>query len=331
MESKSTEDLGSLVVAASSFPLLVYDHGDQPDNSQMVFSVADGSTRTLQIPELRNYRCLETPSGLVLIVDTASLPQTGEKMTLPVMDKALPDRCRCLLSDTITAPDCLVLVYGFRQMELLFCQVRGGNAWFSLSYDIGLYAVPPGHYFPPTKIPFTAMAAVNGKFYLVNAPEQHELGVLSLSHDPEPRMEIVNFDAPAPTIKTDVPQTVTVSYLLESSQELFLVCLFYLGCSLERIEEVGAYRMDFDTHQWCKVTDIGDRAFILGPANFAASCSAMEHGLKRGCVYLANDLLRHSNDFHIFDLMEGKREVVEPTQDVPVLSRKPFWLVPVLP
>ncbi|KAK3163985.1 hypothetical protein QOZ80_1AG0011030 [Eleusine coracana subsp. coracana] len=337
MESKSTEDLGSLAAAASSFPLLVYDHGEQPDNSQIMFSVADGSWRICQVPELRDYRCLETPNGLVLTVDTASLqsslwnPQTGEKMALPVMDKALPDRCRCLLSDTITAPDCLVLVYGFTQTELLFCQVRGGNAWFSLSYDIGLYAVPPGRSSPPTKIPFTAMAAVKGKFYLVNAPEQHELGVLSLSHDPEPRMEIANCDAPAPTIVTDALQIITLSYLLESSQELFMVCLFYVGYNFKRPEEVGAYRMDFDKHEWCKVIDIGDRAFILGPANFAASCSAKEHGLKSGCVYFAYDFMGDSNDFHIFDLMEGTCEGVEPTQHVPVLSRKPFWLVPVVP
>ncbi|KAK3160451.1 hypothetical protein QOZ80_1BG0059640 [Eleusine coracana subsp. coracana] len=281
MESTQTEVLSSL--AASSFPLLVYDHGEEPDNSQMVFSVADGSTRTLKIPELRNYRCLETPSGLVLIVDTASLqsslwdPQTGEKMALPVMDKALPDRCRCLLSDTFTAPDCLVLIYDLRQPELL--SVR----------------------------------------------------VLSLYHDPEPRLEIANFDAPMPTIVTDALQIITMSYLLESSQELFMVCLFYVHYSFERPEEVGAYRMDFDKHQWCKVTDIGDRAFILGPANFAASCSAKEHGLKSGCVYFAYDFMGDSNNFHIFDLMEGTREVVGPTQHVPVLSRKPFWLLPVLP
>ncbi|KAK3160448.1 hypothetical protein QOZ80_1BG0059580 [Eleusine coracana subsp. coracana] len=336
MESKSTEDLGSLAAAASSFPLLVYDHGDQPDNSQMVFSVADGSTRTLQIPELRNYRCLETPSGLVLTVDPATLqsslwnPQTGEMIALPAMDKALPEHCRCLISDAITVPDCLVLVYDLTQTKLLFCQVRGGNAWFSLSYDIGMYAVPKGRSSPPTKIPFTAMAAVHGKFYLVNAPGRDVLGVLSLSHDPEPRLEIANFDAPAPTMVTDALKIITLCYLLESFQELFMVCLFYVHYNFERPEEVGAYKMDFDKHEWCKVTDIGDRAFILGPASFAASCCAKEHGLKSGCVYFPYDLMGDNNDCHIFDLMEGTREVAGPTQHVPVLSRKPFWLLPVM-
>ena len=50
--------------------------------------------------------------------------------------------------------------------------------------------------------------------------------------------------------------------------------------------------------------DIGDAAFLLGPGSFAASCSAAEHGLKNGCVYLADD----NNDVHIFHLKEGTRE-----------------------
>lgn len=93
MESKPTDDLGSLV---ASFPLLVYDHGEQPDDYQTMLSVADGSTRTCRVPELRDLRCLETERGLLLTVDTVTLqsslwnPRTEEKIALPVMDKALP-------------------------------------------------------------------------------------------------------------------------------------------------------------------------------------------------------------------------------------------------
>jgi hypothetical protein len=125
MELKQTEIPSSL--AAASFPLLVYEYGEQPDNSQIMFAVADGTSCAYQVSELSNYRCVETPSGLVLIVDTASLqsflwnPQTGEKIALPAMDKALPEHCRCLLSDAISSPDCLVLVYDLAQPELLFC------------------------------------------------------------------------------------------------------------------------------------------------------------------------------------------------------------------
>ncbi|CAO2181035.1 unnamed protein product [Urochloa humidicola] len=107
--TKRGEDATSKLPAAS-FPLLVYDHGEQPDNSQIALSVADGSSRTYRLPEMRNSRCLETPQGLVLMVDTASLqctlwnPRTGEKTPLPAMDEAPPEYCRCLVSDTGSSP-----------------------------------------------------------------------------------------------------------------------------------------------------------------------------------------------------------------------------------
>ncbi|KAK3160437.1 hypothetical protein QOZ80_1BG0059440 [Eleusine coracana subsp. coracana] len=332
------DDLGSL--AAASFPLLVYDHGEQPDNSQVVFSVADGSSHTCQVPEMKNHRCLETPRGLVLTVDTTTLhsslwnTQTGEKIALPAMDKQLPEHCRCLISDTVSSPDCLVLVYDMTQPELLFCQVTGSVAWISQSYDIGLYELPPSHpdsHIPPSKVVIGSMAAVQGKFYFLHSNDV--LGVFSYACDPEPHLELSTLDAPEPTIVRDAPQVVTMSYLLESSsRELFLVCLFYLGCSFERVEEVGAYRMDFSKQEWRKVNDIGDTAFLLGPQSFAASCSAVDHGLKRGCVYFAYDLFEESYDFQVFDLLEGTRELAAgPTQDIPpVLARHPFWMVPVL-
>ncbi|GJN05712.1 hypothetical protein PR202_ga23368 [Eleusine coracana subsp. coracana] len=329
MASKPTDDLESLAAAAASFPLLVYDHGEQPDNSQMVFSVADGSMRTFQVPELRNYRCLETPSGLVLMVDPASLqsslwnPQTGQKIPLPAMHKPLPERCQCLLSDTISSPDCLVLVSDLKQPQLLFCKVRGGSAWISQSYDLGLYELPGSYSAPEKKRVIGNMAAVQGKFYFFKARDV--IGVLSFAHSPEPQLEeIATFDAPLPTIESDAPLFVTMMFLLESCQELFLVCLFLLGPSFERIEDFGAYRMDFSKQQWCKVTDIGHRAFLLGPRNFATSCCAIEPGLKRGCVYYSYEILG------ILDLLDGTCHIAGPTQDIPVLSRETFWMVPVL-
>jgi hypothetical protein len=320
MEPKPADDLGSLS-AAASFPLLVYDHGEKPaGNSQTVLSVADGSTRTYQVPELSKFRCLETPQGLVLLVDTVSLqcslwnPQTAEKTALPAMDRPLPERCRCIISDTISSPpgyipddeappDSLVLVYDLRRPEVLFCRVRGGIGWFGQSTG---RAIGP-------------IAAVQGIFYFIKST-----GVVgaycSFADDPEPSLKLATFYAPEPTFATDVQM-----YLLESSGELFLVCLFYLGSALEHAR---AYVMDFDQFRWRRMTDdIGDRAFLLGPSSFAASCPAAEHGLKEGCVYFLGD----SNEFYIFDLKEDSRELAGPTQDIPALSRKPFWLVPIHP
>ncbi|CAL4978063.1 unnamed protein product [Urochloa decumbens] len=332
MESKATAD--DLTSLAASFPLLVYDHGEQPDNSQTLLSVADGSSHTHRVSELQNCRCLETPRGLVFIADTSSLqcslwnPQTGEKIPLPALDKPLPEYCRCLLSDTISSPDCLVLINDLTQPELLFCHVRGGSEWINQSYDVGLYIIP-GRPEPPTKRYISEMAAVQGKFYFAEAPD--EVGVFSFVQDREPRLEMTSFPVPTPVYASGAPQDATLSYLLESCQELFLVCLFFPGCNFDRVEEVGAYRMDFSKQEWCKVIDIGDRAFLLGPHGFAASCKAMEYGLKKGCVYFAFDLLGNINNFHVFDLVEGTRELIRPGQDIPPLAREPFWMVPACP
>ena len=46
---------------------------------------------------------------------------------LPALDRALSQFCRCLLSDAVSSPDCLVLINDVRQLELLFCHVRGGE------------------------------------------------------------------------------------------------------------------------------------------------------------------------------------------------------------
>nr|CAB3476147.1 unnamed protein product [Digitaria exilis] len=242
---------------ASSFPLLVYEdqHREPPENvvvyHQTILSVADGSTCTLQ--------------GAMLMVGTLSSPmpctlwnpQTGEKTTLPAMDKPLPVSCRCLLSDAVSNPDCLVLVYSFDEPELRFCHVRGGGgAWVTQSYDIGLYEIP-GLQLAPERRHINNMAAVKGKFYFLESP--NVMGVFSFAQSPEPHLELSTFTATMPRFICDDPHVATLSYLLESCQELFLVCLFYPGCTFESLEEVGAYRMDFAKQEWRKVTDIGDR------------------------------------------------------------------------
>jgi hypothetical protein len=197
MESTPNEDPSRpLSSVASSFPLLVYDydHGDPPDIYQTVLSAADGSTRTFQVPEMRGHACLETPCGLVLAVDSVSLrcslwnPQTGAKIALPAMDRALPESCRCLLSDAVSSPDCLVLVYTFGEPELLFCQVRGGGAWVTQSYDVGTYEIPGIVRAAPKKRYIQDMAAVRGKFYFFESP--NVLGVFAVARrGPHPHLE----------------------------------------------------------------------------------------------------------------------------------------------
>ncbi|OEL30278.1 hypothetical protein BAE44_0008704 [Dichanthelium oligosanthes] len=74
-------------------------------------------------------------------------------MALAAMDEALPERCRCLVSDTIsspadwvsdgvTPPDSLVVVCNLSRSERQLCRIRGGAAWVRQSYDMGLCEVP---------------------------------------------------------------------------------------------------------------------------------------------------------------------------------------------
>jgi len=174
--------------------------------------------------------------------------------------------------------------------------------------------VPDSHS-APTKKEICNMAAVQGKFYYFVGTVD-EVGVLSLARDPEPRLEMSSFGAAMPRFDGHAATLgATMTYLLESSQELFLVCLFFLGCNFDRVEEVGAYKMDFSKKEWCRVIDIGDRAFLLGPHSFAASCSAGEHGLTRRSVYFAFDFFGETNDFYIFDVRDGTREITGPDQN----------------
>ncbi|KAJ1282439.1 hypothetical protein BS78_03G051900 [Paspalum vaginatum] len=264
------------------------------------------------------------------------------------MDEPLPDHCRCLVSaaatgpspspgsswvpDGVPCPDSFVLVYDLARPTLRFCRIRGGDGarWVSQTYDLGLHEVPGKE---PTQRAIGDMAAVQGAFFYLESRDALGGLVVSLADGPEPRLEPVTFHASLPKLARDAEQTVTKAYLLESDKRLFLVCLFFIGCTLERIEDVGAYVFDFTEEEWCRVSDIGDAAFLLGPGGFAASCPAARHGLKRGCVYFAWDFLGDGNDvdFHIFDLKEGTREVARPNQDIPALNIEPFWLVPVLP
>ncbi|KAF8662990.1 hypothetical protein HU200_055576 [Digitaria exilis] len=320
MESKAGEDPGPLAAAASSFPLLVYDHGEPPGNSQTVLS-------TLEVPEMRSLtsRYMETPQGLVLMVDTSSQqcslwnPQTGDKTALPAMDEPLPEHCRCLVSDVGSsspppwvdddgaAPDSLVLVYDLTRPQLLFCRIRGGVGWAKQAYDVGLYEVPG-----------KPMTVLMGMFFYLDPVDGNAVGTL-VGYAGEPEQPSIDAPLPDLCIREEGVEGVAAikSYILGTpcSGELFLVRLVFTGPALDHIH---------------KVDDIGDAAFLLGPGGFAASRPAAAHGLRRGCVYFACDDIGDSNDCHVFDLMDGTRELIRPTQDIPVLSREPFWLVPVL-
>lgn len=48
-------------------------------------------------------------------------------------------------------------------------------------------------------------------------------------------------------------------------------------------------------------------------------------------VYIEDGHLASSDHLRVFDLQEGTRELAGTPEDVPMLSRDPFWMVPVVP
>ena len=93
-----------------------------------------------------------------------------------------------MLSDTVSSPDCLVLVYTFGEPELLFCQVTGGGAWVTQSYDVGTYEIPGIVPAAPKKRYIQDMAAVRGKFYFFES--SNVLGVFAVARrGPHPHLE----------------------------------------------------------------------------------------------------------------------------------------------
>lgn len=166
--NKSTmEDSTKVPVDAGSrpplgtLPMLVYDHGLDPNNRQTALAIGDQSFHTGVVPELADYYYV-TPHGWVLLVApgpsprTTRLwdPRTGERVSLPAMEGELPeygDDWKCYLSDAPTAASCHVLVLDIRKPSFRYCRVGDDDSggWKSHDYNIGDRILPPPDYAPP--------------------------------------------------------------------------------------------------------------------------------------------------------------------------------------
>ncbi|CAO2182113.1 unnamed protein product [Urochloa humidicola] len=154
-----------------TLPVLVYDHGLDPNNKQTAFAIGDQSLHTSVVPELANNYYHVTPHGWVLLVSPGPSPHTrlwdprsGESVPLPAMERELPDEgdWKCYLSDAPTAPSCIVLVLYIYEPKFLYCRV-GDSSWSAHEYDIGEVKLPPMR--TPRKLVIQQTAAVDGKFY----------------------------------------------------------------------------------------------------------------------------------------------------------------------
>ena len=325
-----------------TLPVLVYDHGLDPNNRQTALAIGDQSLHTGVVPELADYYYYVTPHGWVLLVApgpsprTTCLwdPRTGERVSLPAMDGELPeygDDWRCSLSDAPTAASCHVLVLHTRKPSFRYCRVGGGDdddGWKSHDYDIGnLMRPPPDHATPGPSVVIHEAAAVGGKFYFHEKPRK--LGAVDLSQA-TPELSFVDYQEP------ELPEGCNIcrGHLVASRGELFDVQICHKEFSAE-VLTVGVYRVHLSGAEAGAATprqvkDLGDRAFLLSYPNSQLLVSASKYGIKGNRVYFNHNVLdeRDGGLLCIYDLDEQRLEAVRPCPDIPELLRNPFWVLP---
>jgi hypothetical protein len=325
-----------------AYPLLVIVQPDSDCLSQKVFSLPDEKLDDDVTPSESSEKIyFATPQGWVLMVSSSNSPsddagtyllnpQDGSRIELPTLrDDELPEKCRCILSDRVAAPGCGVLVFDLQSPAMWFCRVGQGHPWSRHDYDIGCYDLPEEYCSPPKKRNFFDVAAINGRFFFFES--NGSLGTLDFhSKDgAEEEEEEARLGAIAiPCI--DYPDGITSTYLVESSNDLFLVNIAFRGFCIDQPGELQVYRMDFsEPPSWRKTSCIGDRAFLLGDSNFAASCSASGCRLKANCVYWVNCFSEENSDLHILSLEGDTSGIVKRFENV-VGVQKPSWIMPVV-
>ncbi|KAF7063343.1 hypothetical protein CFC21_069869 [Triticum aestivum] len=324
-------------------PCLVVDHdgaGGEPCTTlldvskgehQHQYHACDGDAHAL----LRNRRRWMTPHGWVLSCDPSTLatflwsPQTTEKIDLPPLTpgQEIPLHSSCSLSGKPTAAGFTVVAVEPEKTAVWYCHV-GGNAsdrpgWVRYEYDVGSVTFPvvndrriQGKKF------ITRLTAVGGKFYFFKSHD--ELGVLEFSPAP------LHSSVPVRAVERPPGTTCMAPSFVELGGELYLASAFlhYDSGGATSVLGCGVYKLDLAGKRWCKVSDIGDRAFLMCPLYFSGCCSATASGLRPNCVYWMglcdDDLLR------VFDIdrNEGTHGVHDPCKDISGANRNAVWMLP---
>lgn len=335
------EKQGTIVVASEgrpplgSLPVLVYDHGADPNNRQTAFAIGDRSHHTQVVPELADLYHV-TQHGWVFLHDP-DLPRTrlwdprsGETIPLPAMDRSLPQNWKCFLSDVPTARSCVVLVIDLENPILLYCRIGDDDSWTVHEYDIGELGVPPD-FDDPQKLAIKRIAAVGGKFYF---EEMRGLGVIDFSSASSSTPEFSYLEYPG--IEFPAGANAFRTYLVESGGELFNVYVFIKGFITPEILKVSVFRIDLPGPEPGTITsvsevdDIGDRVFLLSYPNAQTLCPASKYGVKGNHVYLVLNIREEPDGgiLHIYNLDDGSIESLRPCQDMAELLRNPFWMLP---
>nr|CAB3471692.1 unnamed protein product [Digitaria exilis] len=355
-----TSDEFKKSASSSSLPLLVFQHWSsdnhdgehEHEHEMLMFSLSQ--KRLLPAADMEpalvaaghgGHMCWTTPQGWVLVKsppDSSSSsssatsptwlwnPRTGGKISLPDVEEehdGIPISCKCLLTyNDVTHPDCFVVLFDYMEPTMWYCKVTAGDGrrrgWRRYTYDVGEYEVPPR---TPTKDVVSSIAAVQGELFFIDSAREMCAITLSSACDDDP--EFLYFDVSMVRFPGGMCSGRT--WLVESDDELFLVCVCFVGFDADNIGAVNVHRMDFSTEAWCRVHDVGDVVFLLEDANMGASCPASPLGLKPNQVYFIKNFMADDGDLCVFDIGLEIQEITQVHQhdDLP-LYRKPFRILP---
>ncbi|AQK81623.1 hypothetical protein ZEAMMB73_Zm00001d036655 [Zea mays] len=346
----------------SSVPLLVYEYEDpavvHPAGStptaaakMLMYSLPERSivyTHDSR-PQAMEGNFFSTPQGWLVILgqvtSEASMwhPLTGETITLPPIhdDHYIPTNCKCLLTHNSAAhPDCAVVLLDVADPLMWFCRVNGGadRRWGQHTYDIGDYEFLDEFRTPstPTKKVIGSVAALKGKLHFCfMESHQNKMCVVDLDfpsdHGHPPTAEFHEFDV-SPEFGIKFPDGICSIHLVESMDELFAVCVFYVGFDPTNVSAARIFKMEDscgeETVAWHRVDDIGDRAFLLTGTNMATWCSASTNNLKGSTLYFFLDFLLGDRDLYIYDVQEQSMETVQVHDQLEskVVHTEPYWI-----
>ncbi|CAN6330682.1 unnamed protein product [Urochloa humidicola] len=247
-------------------------------------------------------------------------PSTGDKLPLPNIQEnhGLLLLSKCLLSHKDPShPGCVVvLVCSGETAAVWYCHTAGGR-WRRRSHEM------------PRRI--SAVASCRGKLYFINPRER--IGTIDFPSTPadddddEQQHPVIvqYFDVPAIEFPNGMDSA--SSWLVESHDQIFRVCMFFAGGN---VGAVHAYRMDLSAHAWSRVRDIGDAVvFLEAYSDLAASCSASTLGLKANQIYFINNVCRDDSGYlYAFDLGLDILESIWVPRQQTLRSLLPFWIVP---
>ncbi|KAG2594746.1 hypothetical protein PVAP13_5KG007500 [Panicum virgatum] len=257
-DDDSSDELGKSL--SPCLPLIVFQHHQsyqhENEHGMLMFSVSQkrllphAADMAPDLVAAGSNMFWTSPQGWMLVIKSTMSPsssaawlwnpRTGDKITLPDVERDddgggidIPMDSKCLLTrKDATHPECFVVLFDRRQPNMWYCKVVVDDdgrrrSWRRYTYDIGDNEVPskddpPSS--PPTKDVISSIAAVRGELFFISSHEDMCAIIFSSASD-DPEFQY--FDA----AMVDFPEGMSsgITWLVESEDELFLVCVCFVG------------------------------------------------------------------------------------------------------